>query len=166
MHEPYFPDEKIANEFFYLIGRIIVAWSAVERAVDLMLFTSGIFHPKDGTAIVSWKKKTKALRALFEANPETNRKWINDTVDKLNEMAGIRNAIIHGYCNGATDSEPPKIMFRAAKYNSETIDTKQLNLSIENLVEFFKDIEKMNENLVLNTIRSVMHPKRKSEKGG
>lgn len=165
MHEPYFPNEQTATEFFYLIGRIIVSWSAVERSVDIILYSSKVFHPKDGTAIISWSVKIKQLRKLFEANPKNDKKWIEATIFKLNDLAAIRNAIIHGYCNGATDSDPPEFIFRANKYQPEKVHTNQLMLTMERLVEYFKAIQDLSETLLGATLQALIHPKGKSQKG-
>lgn len=148
MSAPYFETEEIACEFYQLIGRILLAWGALERSVDVVLWTSRSFNKKDGRAILAWSKKIDALRIFLNSHPKLSKKWCDSLISRLGKLADVRNTLIHGYCSGTTDAEPTTIIFRAARFHAETSEHKQLSLSGQDLIDLINEIQDLEDELM------------------
>ena len=160
MSAPYFESEEIACEVYQLIGRIFVAWGALERSVDMILWTSRSFNKKDGRAILSWRNKIDALSVFLNSHPKLSKKWCESAIQRLRKLGEVRNTLIHGYCSGMTIAKPITIIFRAARFHADVTEHKQLNLSGQDLIDLIDEIVDLEEELLPVTLSQLGGQKR------
>lgn len=134
-------------EFFRLVGEVVIAWSSLERSVDLMLSKFGVFYSKEGDAIVAWGAKSKELRKLYEQ--QFQKPWVGVMFEELNKMAELRHTIVHGYCLGLNDLEPPSTKFVSAKFHAYATDQKVVEFTANELTGFRNSINKMQDQIGL-----------------
>lgn len=120
MSDPPSGYDPVATDFLVLIGRIIIAWSRIERALEVGLVGGQPFAPKHyrrGKAPINFKGKIAAFREICPQVAETSKilPWINQRLDDLLDLGEKRHTIIHGYFHGISAEAEPQIYFRRAQ---------------------------------------------------
>jgi hypothetical protein len=102
--------DEVSTDFLVLIGRIVIEWSRIERALDIALAS---VH---GKAHWPFAKKIGMLRELCKQMPSLAQHltWIATRLDEVLELAKYRNTIIHGFFHGVSSEDEPQIYFRRA----------------------------------------------------
>jgi len=143
MSAPYFDTDENALRFYNLFARIVIAWSRIERTMDISLAVRARFVPQPGTrgkAIVSWSRKYRAFCKLCRQTDELKEapKRLTALLRELRVCVEIRHTLVHGYYHGFDDSDPPKVQFRAARFNADTIEQRNLRMSHDDLFGFLQ----------------------------
>lgn len=112
--------DGISIDFLALIGRIVIGWSRIERAMDIAIVSGKTLigkHFEKGPP-VAFRGKVRALRALCKALPSFDLKqlmpWVERRIDDLLVIAEKRHTIMHGYFHGISGDPEPQIYFRRA----------------------------------------------------
>ena len=112
--------DQLADEFLVLIGRIVIGWGMIERALDIAILAGRSLIPefvRKGRAPHALQDKAKALRAVCQRLPsfKTHIDWVDKRMNEFLELSEIRHTIVHGHLHGIaqTDAEPV-IYFRRA----------------------------------------------------
>ena len=110
--------DDVTEDFLILIGRIVIGWSRIERAIDLALVQRRSLIPKhfEKGPPISLDPKMRAFRALCKQIPafEKMQPWIEGRITELLELAQQRHTIIHGFFHGVSGEPEPQIYFRRA----------------------------------------------------
>jgi hypothetical protein len=106
------------TDFLVLIGRIVIGWARIERALDVAISVGKpliLSHFKDGIP-QALKRKVRAMRALCKQLPSLSSQlsWVDSRLDDILELAEFRHTIIHGFFHGITVEAEPQIYFRRA----------------------------------------------------
>ncbi len=97
------------------------------------------------------KRKIKALRTICLRLPAFARSpsWVEGQLDRVLELAEDRHVIVHGFFHGVSEDDPPKIMFRLARYQSGGTEGRTLNATKGDLLEFLSDLLTADHNFML-----------------
>lgn len=165
MIAPYDDADHDSVRFYNRMARIVVAWSRIERSVDLILYSSHQFSPKNGKAIVSFRDKCRWLVRLFRSLPDqtigVNRG--RRLIAELKQCAEIRHTLIHGYCHGLVPNEqPPRIHFRRARYNPSDVEQHSLLWTHDEMFEFLVRVQRLDGEASLTLFAIITHQRRKA----
>jgi hypothetical protein len=110
--------DSVSTDFLVLVGRIVIGWSRIERAIDLAMISGQTLIPehfKKGQPR-NLKDKTKAFRALCQKISAFAKclKWVDQRIDELAALAEYRHTIVHGFFHGISGEAEPQIYFRRA----------------------------------------------------
>jgi hypothetical protein len=110
---------QVSADFLILIGRIVIGWGRVERAILISVGAGKRLIPnhfRKGRPPQGLAASVKALRALCEQLPSFvgKTKWFDSLLAEILEVADVRNTIIHGYFHGISGEAEPQIYFRKA----------------------------------------------------
>lgn len=110
--------DQPTTDFLVLVGRIVIGWSRIERAIDIAVLTARHLIPehfKKGPPF-ALKLKVKAFRTICErvAKLADNLPWIESRIGELLVLAEQRHTIVHGYFHGISGEAEPQIYFRRA----------------------------------------------------
>jgi hypothetical protein len=108
----------VSTDFLLLIGRIVIAWSKLERALDLTVLSGRPLIPShfEKGPPRTLSPKLKALRALCKklAVFSEQHPWVEQCIGEVKAMAEDRHTIIHGFFHGMSGEQEPQIYFRRA----------------------------------------------------
>jgi hypothetical protein len=99
MTGPYLDSSELATRYYNLLGRIVTAWSRIERNVEVTLFEAGVFHNNSDLAIVSWTRKHEALTRVLRSRCDYSAKkgFFDTFLADLVRSGHKRNELVHGY---------------------------------------------------------------------
>jgi hypothetical protein len=165
MSDSTYPHDPNSVDFLWLIGRIVIEWSRVERAVDIALMSGRAFIPdhfKPGPPF-SLPNKLKALRALCLKIPDLAERssWIENCINDLLIVAEDRHTIIHGFFHGISGEDEPRIYFRRASPLSDE-PGKRFLATRQELREFLWRLERLGQEFmtVMRTVISAVRKER------
>jgi hypothetical protein len=115
-------DPLYAHDFYAAIGRTIVAWGKLERALDLTAHSARTIeseHPITGEPDMGLKRKIKAVRRALRSHPphQNNQKFITRLLAAITSTANRRNMIVHGMFIGFSKTKKPRIQFSSRRYS-------------------------------------------------
>lgn len=110
--------DAISTDFLILIGRIVIGWSRIERAIDVAIISGRHRIPKhfEKGSPISLSRKVKAFRALCNRTRALSKQllWIEKRIADLLVLAEERHTIVHGFFHGISGEIEPQIYFRRA----------------------------------------------------
>jgi hypothetical protein len=135
----------ISTDFLLLIGRIVIAWSELERALDLIVLSGRTLIPDhfEKGPPRTLPPKLKALRALSKKLTVLSERypWVEQCIGEVKAMAEDRHTIIHGFFHGISGEQEPQIYFRRASPMSGEAG-KRLLVTRPELGDFVQRLEK------------------------
>jgi hypothetical protein len=140
MSDSAFPHDPKSVDFLWLIGRIVIAWSRLERTIDFALMSGRTLIPghfkKDPPFALD--RKTKAFRALCKQVPELadSSSLVERCISEFLRLAEDRHTIVHGFFHGISGEHEPQIYFRRGSPLSGEAG-KRLIKTREELRDFF-----------------------------
>lgn len=141
---------QVSTDFLLLIGRIVIAWSKLERALDLIILSGRTLIPDhfEKGPPKTLPPKWKALRALCKKLPVFSLRcsWVEQCIGEVKAMAEDRHTIIHGFFHGISGEQEPQIYFRRAPLNSGEAGKRLLATRLE-LGNFVQRLEKSESDL-------------------
>jgi hypothetical protein len=135
----------VSTDFLLLIGRIVIAWSKLERALDLTVLSGRPLIPShfEKGPPRTLSPKLKALRSLCKklAVFSERHPWVEQCIGEVKAMAEDRHTIIHGFFHGISGEQEPQIYFRRAPPMSGEAGKRLLATRLE-LGNFVQRLEK------------------------
>lgn len=114
------PSDPLVNEFLVLIGRIVIGWGMIERALDIAVLSGRSLIPdllKKGRVPRPLEDKANALRAVCQRLPSFEKRfdWVDKRMNEFIEISEMRHTIVHGHFHAIARIETePVIYFRRA----------------------------------------------------
>jgi hypothetical protein len=92
--------DPLVTNFLVLIGRIVIGWGMIERALDIAILAGRALIPefvKKGRAPRPLEDKANALRAICRrlSSFEKRFDWVNTRMNEFLELAEMRHTIVH-----------------------------------------------------------------------
>jgi hypothetical protein len=162
------PGSQVSTDFLILIGRIVIGWGRVERAILISVVAGKRLIPhhfRKGRPPQGLANNVKALQALCTQLPSFagKTKWLASLVQEILEVADLRHTIIHGYFHGISGEAEPQIYFRKATPLSGEAGTRLLATRAE-LQTTINRIKKADHNLMFLMMAVVQDLRKGSEK--
>lgn len=157
MSAAYTHSDETWKNFYDLLGRVVIAWSRIERSLDIAILetrTWGQAKHREGAAIVSLRLKIRILRGICEHHPALSKesRYLGSLLDQVSEFARARDTLVHGYCHGTSDDADPTLHFRATRYEPQGTKSRELKLTRGQLVDFLRQLHVLDYRLGLAMI--------------
>ena len=166
MSSPYDYNDEIASQFFELLGRIIIAWARVERAVDLLLVKRRVFRKGGKSAILNWSEKYKALKLelpkLYSIKSAQQRALF--LLEEINKFAPFRHIFVHGYYQGIINEVPPLVQMEKSQYHADFTKKNDIKIPIGELSDILKKLQSLDQELGLFVVVELMDQNKQIEK--
>jgi hypothetical protein len=140
---PYRDAEEDDVRFYNLYGRVVIAWSQIERSIDLCLFSTKKFD-SNKKAFVSWKKKIDNIKGAEQLEFYDKAPSLRDFIfSELRDLSDVRNVLVHGYLHEVLPGPPKQMKFVAARFNADDVYSRELIVSHEDLFEILKRLYRL-----------------------
>jgi hypothetical protein len=145
-------DPENAPEFYQALGQLVIAWGRLEAHL-LACILNILQTPATGGKRLpqSSAEHLKLWRDAFCESPSLKcyEKEAADFADRMQELADLRNPIIHGPWEPFNSTEPLTagvVNIKQAK-GTDVIEIKRITTCTEHIIEVAKEASKMNIDL-------------------
>jgi hypothetical protein len=157
-------DPPYASEFHAAIGRIVIVWGKLERAIDIIAASARTIdstHPIIEDPNFGLRRKIKAIRRALKGHTPfgKNQKWISGLLSAVRSAGKIRNLLIHGMFDGFSNEGEPKIKFNSSRYHPHGVKRENGEFSFSQLQNLNSEIQRIESEMGILLMGVVTAPR-------